>query len=110
MCILNVSPLLSCSKYKELKLLKHMEMIYHAVGIDVFIAELMVESNVTLQVNTILSVLNTTSDLQVKDGSGASHTVTLQHSELVAGIMLGHLRSRMSCADCDANLITLEKY
>lgn len=85
-------------------MLEHIAMIYHVVVIDVFIAELMVESNVTLEVKTILSVLNT-SDLQVNDGSGASHTVTLQHCELVAGIMLEHLRSHMSFTDYDANLI-----
>lgn len=65
-------------------------MISHVVVIDVYIAELMVEGNVTLKAQTVLSVLKTTSDVQVTDSNGASHTVTLKHNELVAGIIPEH--------------------
>lgn len=65
-------------------------MISYISGIDVYVAELMVESNVTLEAQVVLSVLKTISDLQVTDGNGVSHTVTLQNNELVAGIVLVH--------------------
>lgn len=45
----------------------------------------MVESNVTLDAETILSALNKTTNLQ--DTNGA-YTVTLLHSEVIAGIFL----------------------
>ncbi len=45
------------------------------------------ESNITLEAKTILSVLNKTTELRVTDAKGLSHTVTLLHSELVAGIV-----------------------
>ncbi|XP_059212912.1 adhesion G protein-coupled receptor F4 [Centropristis striata] len=54
-----------------------------AGGDAVFISEMMVESNVTLDAKTILSALNTTSDLQV-DGK----SVTLLDSELVAECLI----------------------
>lgn len=66
--------------------------ISHVIG-DVYIAELMVESNVTLEAQTVLSVLNTTTDLQVTESSGVSHVVTFLQNELIAGIMLGALPS-----------------
>lgn len=58
--------------------------------VDVYVAELMVESNVTLEAQTIVSVLNKTSSLTVTDAMGSSHTVTLLFTELVAGIVLEH--------------------
>lgn len=45
----------------------------------------MVESNVTLDAQTILSILNSTTNLQVSDTLGATYTVTLLQNELVAG-------------------------
>ncbi|KAK2856565.1 hypothetical protein Q5P01_005300 [Channa striata] len=45
---------------------------------------LMVESNVTLDSQTIMAILSATSDLQVADSQGVTHTVTLLQSELVA--------------------------
>ncbi|XP_040919861.1 adhesion G-protein coupled receptor F3 isoform X2 [Toxotes jaculatrix] len=52
---------------------------------DVYIAELMVESNVTLDAQTVISVLN---DLQVTVNSGGSYTVTLLKNELVAECLI----------------------
>lgn len=59
----------------------------HVVSDDIYIAELMVESNVTLDAQTILSILNSTTDLQVNDAQGVTYTVTLLQNELVAGIV-----------------------
>lgn len=63
-------------------------MISYIFGIDVYVAEVMVESNVTLEAQVVLSVLKRISDLQVTDSNGVSHTVTLQNNELLAGIVL----------------------
>ena len=63
---------------------RHKE-ISHVVAEDVFIAELMVESNVTLEANFLQAVLNKTV-LQVTAGGGP-HNVTLLQNDLVAGIM-----------------------
>lgn len=49
----------------------------------------MVESNVTMEAQTVLSVLNTLTVFNVTDSSGVQ-TVTLKSSELVAGIVLEH--------------------
>lgn len=65
-------------------------MISDIFGIVVYVAELMVESNVTLEAQVVLSVLKKISDLQVTDSNGVSHTMTLQNNELVAGIVLEH--------------------
>lgn len=66
-----------------------------SVVIDVFVVELMVESNVTLETNTVLTALNVIPDLQVTDSSGVSHTVTLEQNELVAGIVQKHYLSSL---------------
>ncbi len=47
------------------------------------------ESNVTLEAKTILSVLNNVAGFNVPDSSNVQ-TVTLKSSELVAGIVLEH--------------------
>lgn len=62
----------------------------HVVVEDVFVAELMVESNVTLDSQTILSVLNSSANLVVTPNSGGPFTVTLTDSELVAGTAPTH--------------------
>nr|XP_046228186.1 adhesion G protein-coupled receptor F4 [Scatophagus argus] len=64
---------------------------------DVYVAELMVESNITLEAQTILSILNTTTDLQVTDTDGVSHTVTLLHNELVAECLIIGDESTCNC-------------
>ncbi|KAM9840796.1 adhesion G-protein coupled receptor F3 [Aulostomus maculatus] len=56
-----------------------------AVVEDVYVAELMVESNVTLDSESILSVLSTPS-IQVTNSLGVSHMVTFTHKEVIAGI------------------------
>lgn len=67
-----------------------------AVVADIYVAELMVESNATLEAKTILSALST-ADLQVTDASGASHPVTLSHSELVAGTFPVQVTEQLTC-------------
>lgn len=47
----------------------------------------MVESNATLDAQTILSILNSTTNLQVNDAQGVTYTVTLLENELVAGTL-----------------------
>ncbi|CAJ1077612.1 adhesion G protein-coupled receptor F4 [Xyrichtys novacula] len=51
---------------------------------DVYVAELMVESNDTLEAETVLSALNGTRDLVVTDNNGVTHTVILVHYEMAA--------------------------
>ncbi|XP_054618578.1 adhesion G protein-coupled receptor F4-like [Dunckerocampus dactyliophorus] len=51
---------------------------------NVYTADLVVESNVTLQAVSILSVFNTITNLRVTDANGTSHRVMLVGSELVA--------------------------
>ena len=55
---------------------------------EIYVAELMIESNSTLETQTILSIFSNMSDLQVTNSDGASHTVSLQLNGLVAGITL----------------------
>lgn len=57
----------------------------YVISDDIYIAELMVESNVTLDAQTILSILSSTTNLQVNDAQGVTYTVTLLQNELVAG-------------------------
>nr|XP_020487140.1 adhesion G-protein coupled receptor F3-like isoform X1 [Labrus bergylta] len=54
---------------------------------EVYIAELMVESNVTLEAQTVLSALDQITELQVTDSSG-NHAVTMRHDGLVAECLL----------------------
>lgn len=56
---------------------------------DVYIAELLVESNVTLEAQTVMSVLNSTNNISVTSSNGQL-TVSLLQNELVAGIVLEH--------------------
>lgn len=49
-----------------------------------FTAELMVESNVTLDSQSVLTALSDITDLEVTDNA-ATHRVTLTENELVAG-------------------------
>lgn len=58
--------------------------------IDVYISELMVESNATLEASTLMAFLNTT-DFQVTDTNGVSHSVTILQNELVAGMTEIHI-------------------
>lgn len=54
---------------------------------DVYVVELVVESNETVASHTVLSALNLITDLQVTDSNGVSNSVTLMDSALVAGTM-----------------------
>lgn len=58
---------------------------------DVYIAELMVESNITLEASTIQTVFTSTTDIQVLDSTSTEYTVSLSNSELSAGIRLNLL-------------------
>lgn len=57
------------------------------VAADIFIAELMVESNVTLEARTIMAALNETGDITVKDTNEVSHKVTFLEHQLIAGVV-----------------------
>lgn len=59
---------------------------------DVYISELVVKSNASLEASTILALLNTT-NFQVTDTSGVFHTVTIEQTTLVAGTTLHGLHS-----------------
>ncbi|XP_071334668.1 adhesion G protein-coupled receptor F4 [Trachinotus anak] len=69
---------------------------------NVYIAELMVESNVTLDVLTVLSVFNTTTDLQVSNSSQTSHKVTILLSKVVAECLI--IADQTSC-NCSVGYI-----
>ncbi|XP_031733169.1 adhesion G protein-coupled receptor F5-like [Anarrhichthys ocellatus] len=62
---------------------------------DVYIAELMVESKVTLEANTVLSALNL--NTAVSD-STTSNQVTVSHSELVAECLIVGDESNCNCS------------
>lgn len=62
-------------------------ILYQAVAQDSFTAELMIESNISLEVSKIMAAFNA-STLQVTDSNGKSHTVTLGQSELVGECIL----------------------
>lgn len=50
----------------------------------------MLESNATLEASTLMAILNTT-DFQVTDTNGVSHSVTIEQNELVAGMTELHI-------------------
>ncbi|XP_023270923.1 adhesion G protein-coupled receptor F4-like [Seriola lalandi dorsalis] len=58
----------------------------------------MVESNVTLGSQTLLSVLNATTDLQVTDRNGSSHTVTILQSEVAADCLIIEDQTSCNCS------------
>ncbi|XP_042245565.1 adhesion G-protein coupled receptor F3-like [Thunnus maccoyii] len=60
--------------------------------------ELMVESNVTLEAETILSALNST-DMQVKDTNSTPHDVTLLDSGLISECLIVGNQSNCNCSD-----------
>ncbi|XP_060908736.1 adhesion G protein-coupled receptor F4 [Labrus mixtus] len=73
-----------CSSQKVT--LRNTNMSYLVVE-EVYIAELMVESNVTVEAQTVLSALDQITELQVTDGNG-NRAVTMQHNELVAECLI----------------------
>ncbi|CAJ1077182.1 adhesion G protein-coupled receptor F4 [Xyrichtys novacula] len=72
--------------------------VYAFTTVNIYIAELMVESNITLEADTVLSALNKTSDLQVTDNNG-DHTVTLMYNELVAECLIFGSDTFCNCSD-----------
>lgn len=66
---------------------------------DIYIAELMVESNVTLDADIILSVLNGITSLTVKDINNVQHQVDITGTETVAECLI--VGSDTSC-NCSA--------
>ncbi|KAM7368262.1 hypothetical protein PAMP_014502 [Pampus punctatissimus] len=66
---------------------------------DVHVAELMVESNLTLDVEIILSALNAKTDLIVIDANGVSHTVTFLSKEVIAECLIVGPDSECNCSD-----------
>ncbi|XP_008302533.1 probable G-protein coupled receptor 115 [Stegastes partitus] len=71
---------------------------YQVLAGNIYIAELMVETNTTVEAETILSILSSTSDLQVNDADGAPHTVTLTSTELVAECLIIGIFSECNCS------------
>ncbi|KAG7244128.1 hypothetical protein INR49_004451 [Caranx melampygus] len=65
---------------------------------DIYIAELMVESNVTLEAQTLLSILNSTAALTVKDKSGADYKVTILESQVAADCLIIGESSSCNCS------------
>ncbi|XP_077409539.1 adhesion G protein-coupled receptor F4 [Vanacampus margaritifer] len=63
-----------------------------------YVAELLVKSNVTLQAQTIISVLNGR-HLQVADDNGAFYTVTLDNSEMIAECQIIGDEYACNCSD-----------
>lgn len=60
-------------------------ILFHVVVVDVYISELKVQSNATLEAPTILAIL-TASTFQVTAAGGVSYTVTIEQTQLVAGM------------------------
>lgn len=61
---------------------------------DVYVAELVVESNDSVPSHTVLSALKFITDIPVTDSNGVSNIVTLMDSGLVAGTMPLHLKKQ----------------
>ncbi|XP_061610560.1 adhesion G protein-coupled receptor F5 isoform X3 [Phyllopteryx taeniolatus] len=85
-------------------------MYYQAYAVDLvdlgddqagtpYIAELLVESNVTVQAETILSLFDTVPNLQVEDASGTFHTVTLFESVLSVECRISEDEYYCHCSD-----------
>lgn len=64
--------------------------MFHVVAVDMYISELMVVRNATLEATTILAILNKT-DFQVTDSRGVSHTVTIEYNKMIAGMAALHV-------------------
>uniref|UniRef100_A0A8C6LJM1 Adhesion G-protein coupled receptor F3-like n=4 Tax=Nothobranchius TaxID=28779 RepID=A0A8C6LJM1_NOTFU len=58
--------------------------MHRVISQDIYVSELMVENNVTLDAQRILLSWNASVTLNVTDSSGVSHTVTIFSSEVVA--------------------------
>lgn len=56
---------------------------------DVYVSELVVVSNTTLDASTILDLLSS-ANFQVTDAAGALHAVTVKETTLVAGTTRGY--------------------
>ncbi|XP_069014879.1 adhesion G protein-coupled receptor F4 [Embiotoca jacksoni] len=75
-----------------------MFIFYQVIVIeDFYIAELMVESNISLEAETVLSILNKTG-VNVQDSGGNDHTVIFSSSELVAECLIIGKESNCSCS------------
>ncbi|XP_073349593.1 adhesion G protein-coupled receptor F4 [Pagrus major] len=65
----------------------------------VFIAELMVESNVTLEAQTVLTTLNMMNGTKVTEQGGASHDVTFLQHRLIADCLIVGDETTCNCSD-----------
>ncbi|XP_077367565.1 adhesion G-protein coupled receptor F3 [Festucalex cinctus] len=75
-------------------------MYYQAYAAGTYyVAELLVESNVTLQAQTIMSVLNATSNLQGAGDNGAFYTMTLDDRAMVAECQIFGDEYACNCSD-----------
>lgn len=70
----------------------------HALAQEIYVAELMVESNVTLEAHVVLAILNNITSLTVTDGSGTPHEVVFQQTETVAECLIVGVETSCNCS------------
>ncbi|XP_055088209.1 adhesion G protein-coupled receptor F4 [Periophthalmus magnuspinnatus] len=70
----------------------------HVSAQDIYVAELMVESNVTLEAATILGILNNITTLTVTDALSVEHQVTFMQTESVAECLIVGLETACNCS------------
>ncbi|XP_020774487.2 adhesion G protein-coupled receptor F5 [Boleophthalmus pectinirostris] len=70
----------------------------HASAEDIYLAELMVESNVTLEVTTILEILKNITTITVIDSAQNSHEVTFIDTESVAECLIVGVETSCNCS------------
>ncbi|XP_041660574.1 adhesion G protein-coupled receptor F4 [Cheilinus undulatus] len=74
-------------------------IFYQASATDnIYIAELMVESNVTLEAQAVVTSLGSVGGIEVKDEDGALYTVTLTQNELTAECLIFGDDSSCNCS------------
>uniref|UniRef100_UPI0037E7E237 adhesion G-protein coupled receptor F2 n=1 Tax=Semicossyphus pulcher TaxID=241346 RepID=UPI0037E7E237 len=66
---------------------------------DVYVAELMLETNITVEAQRMLSALDNNRQFQVLDNKGDSHNVTMTHNVLVAECLLVGKDIACNCSD-----------
>lgn len=68
------------------------------IGEDVYVAELVVESNDSVPSHTVLSALKFITDIPVTDSNGVSNIVTLVDSGLVAECLIVGIKTQCNCS------------
>lgn len=70
----------------------------HALAQEFYVAELMVESNVTLEAQVVLAILNNITSLTVTDGNGKTHEVLFKETETVAECLIVGVETSCNCS------------